>query len=152
MKKIDIDLIAKITDLKLTDPKKFKTSEAVRAYAQNRTEQHKRNLKDSMEKRGNNQEWRVNHKVAAQTRDNSNQSAAAQKRYKNKDYATNISKGNQQRFSKCIVTPWGKFPSRRQAIDVAKTQGIINPSGKIDRGVKIPASGFFYMENKDERH
>lgn len=146
MKKLDIDQIATITDPKLFDPKKLKTGESLRAYAANRTEQHKLNLKDSIARRSDNHQWRTNHKRAAETRNNDNLSAAAQKKYLDAAYAQKIAQGNQQRFSKSIVTPWGKFASRRLAIDAGREQGVVNPSGRIDSGVKKQNSGFYYVD------
>lgn len=48
--------------------------------------------------------------------------------------------------SKPVVTPYGVFPSRIVAV---KTSGVTNIGGKINKYVKIPDSGYYYISREE---
>jgi len=48
--------------------------------------------------------------------------------------------------SKPVVTPYGIFPSRIVAV---KTSGVVNIGGKINKYVKIPDSGYYYITQEE---
>lgn len=48
--------------------------------------------------------------------------------------------------SKPVVTPYGVFPSRIVAV---RTSGITNIGGKINKYVKIPDSGYYYISREE---
>lgn len=53
-------------------------------------------------------------------------------------------KGNGH-HNKPFLTPSGAFPSKKQAIDWATSQGVRNAGGKFGAWLKDPASGFRYI-------
>jgi hypothetical protein len=72
-------------------------------------------------------------------------SASLKGKKKDVEHDAKVAAKNKER-AKAIMTPWGLYESRRAAIYGGKEQGIINPGGKIDAGIKKQSKEIFYLD------
>ena len=67
---------------------------------------------------------------------------------KSDEHNAKVAAKNKER-SKPIMTPWGEFESRKAAVIWAlENKDIVNVDKKIQKWVKTPGSGYYYVEKK----
>jgi hypothetical protein len=57
-----------------------------------------------------------------------------------------IKRKNNHYKLRSIQTPWGQYATRKKAVQAGLEQGIINPGGKIDKGIKTKPKEFYYVK------
>ena len=128
----------------LTDHDKKVRSNKVKQIAAERDEEYYKKLRDGIANRDNTYQAENNARDEVKAKI----SSALKGKQKSEDHLAKVAAKNKER-SKPIMTPWGEFESRKAAVIWAQQNtDIVNVDKKIQKWVKTPGSGYYYVEKK----
>jgi hypothetical protein len=125
----------------LTDHDKKVRSVKVKQIAAERDEEYYKNLHNGIANRDNTYQAECNARPEVKAKI----SQSLKGKLKSDEHKAKVAAKNKER-SKPIMTPWGEFESRKAAVVWAlENTDIVNVDKKIQKWVKTPDSGYYYI-------